>query len=119
MQDKLKIYLVDDQNIANFITKKVIENTGIECEIVAFEEPKQALEALEEETPHYIFLDLNMPLIDGWEFLESMDDKLSSKVIILTSSVDPADIERAKNYPQVISYQTKPPKKKAIQDLFL
>ncbi len=65
MQEKKKIFLVDDQRIANMITKKMIETSGVECDILAFEEPKNALEALQECPPEYIFLDLNMPLING------------------------------------------------------
>ena len=119
MQEKKKIFLVDDQRIANMITKKMIETNGVDCDILAFEEPKNALEALQECPPEYIFLDLNMPLINGWQFLENIKERFTSKVIILTSSVDPADIEKAKNFSQVISYQTKPPKREAIKELIL
>ena len=43
MQEKKKIFLVDDQRIANMITKKMIETSGVDCDILAFEEPKNAL----------------------------------------------------------------------------
>lgn len=117
MKNRVTIFLVDDQKIANFITKKVIETSRIECDILAFEEPAKALEALQKKCPEYIFLDLNMPVIDGWQFLEKIKGKINSKVIILTSSVDPADEEKAKQFSQVISYQTKPPSKQIIADI--
>ncbi|GGZ54360.1 hypothetical protein GCM10008088_15120 [Mesonia mobilis] len=60
-----------------------------------------------------------MPLINGWQFLENIKERFTSKVIILTSSVDPADVEKAKDFPQVISYQTKPPSRKILQELIL
>lgn len=117
MPDKIKIVLVDDQKIANFITQKLISTSGIDCDVLAFEQPAQALNAIQEESPNFIFLDLNMPKINGWQFLERMHEKIKSKVIILTSSSDPADMAKAKDFPQVISYQTKPPSREIIREL--
>tara|TARA_B100001146_G_scaffold130877_1_gene114968 strand:- start:113 stop:277 length:165 start_codon:yes stop_codon:yes gene_type:complete len=53
------------------------------------------------------------------QYLEQMQKRITCKVIILTSSSDPADVEKAKNFPQVISYQTKPPKREGIKELIL
>ena len=115
MENKIKIFLVDDQHISNFIMKKVISTLAIDCEVIAFEKPKIALSALSEIKPHLIFLDLNMPLINGWQFLEQMQDHHDIKVVILTSSIDPIDEEKSKEFPQVISYETKPPSKEKIK----
>ncbi|HIB37672.1 MAG TPA: response regulator [Mesonia sp.] len=119
MPDKIKIFLVDDQKIANFITQKLLQTSNIDCEVLAFDQPIQALDAVEKDLPNFIFLDLNMPKLNGWQFLEQMQKNITSKVIILTSSSDPADVEKAKDFPQVISYQTKPPSREILQELIL
>jgi response regulator RpfG family c-di-GMP phosphodiesterase len=114
----LTIFLVDDQKISNFITKKVIELSGVSCEISVFEDPKIAFIQFQEKKPHVIFLDLNMPEMDGWDFLEEMNKiKHSSNVIILSSSTSNLDITRATEYSQVISYQTKPPSREKFKAL--
>ena len=115
MENKIKIFLVDDQQIANFIMKKVISTLAIDCEVIAFDKPKEALSALSENKPHLIFLDLNMPLINGRQFLEYMQDDQETKVVILTSSIDPVDEKKSKEFPQVIHYETKPPSKEKIK----
>ncbi len=115
MKNRIKILLVDDQKIANFIMKKVISTLEIDCEILAFEKPEKALLALDEIKPNLIFLDLNMPILNGWQFLERMQHNHHANVVILTSSIDPADEQKSKEFPQVISYQTKPPSKQKIR----
>ena len=106
---ELKIFLVDDQKITNFINKKIIDISGVSKFVYDFIDPKEALERLEENQPNLILLDLNMPDIDGWGFLDRMEEKKTdAKVVIVTSSTSPFDVEKAKNYQRVIQYITKP-----------
>ncbi|MEH6408420.1 MAG: response regulator, partial [Leeuwenhoekiella sp.] len=88
--DTFKIFLVDDQRITNFINKKLIEVTGVCKHVYTYIDPKEALNELDTQSPNLILLDLNMPEIDGWLFLEKMEGhETNAKVIIVTSSTSP------------------------------
>lgn len=88
-----------------------------------------ALDYLEErmstpgELPNVILLDLNMPVMDGWEFLDIYKEKMASRlpdvrVVILSSSIDPADVQRSKEFTDlVLGFIPKPLNKKAIEDM--
>ena len=113
------IFLVDDQKITNFINKKLIENSKIKGKIFDFINPLKALKKISQLQPSHILLDLNMPQINGWEFLEEMKkNNLKSKVIIVTSSDSPLDRERAKDFEQVVGYNTKPLSEEKIKKIF-
>lgn len=113
-----KVYLVDDQSIANFITKKLLELEGFEGSIKDFTNPVEALEHIQQEESSLIFLDLNMPEMDGWQFLDELKARnVRHKIVILTSSTSKLDIERAKEYPCVIKYMVKPMKKDKIGEV--
>lgn len=104
-----KIFLIDDQNIINFVHKKIINiiNSGIE--IIDFVDPLFALEALKKTPPDLIFLDLNMPQMNGWQLLDKMtEQQIKVPVIIITSSGSHADRTKAENYSQVLGYEQKP-----------
>ncbi|MCL6217885.1 response regulator [Zunongwangia pacifica] len=103
------IILVDDQPIANFITKKLLEIEGYKDNVKDYTDALIALESAKSESEAIIFLDLNMPVMSGWDFLEQMKKfGLSHKTIILSSSTSELDIEKAKQYPCVIEYVVKP-----------
>lgn len=115
---KLDIFLVDDQKITNFINKKLVSVSGIGKKVNDFINPLQALEELETRKPQLILLDLNMPEIDGWTFLEKMEKyKTNAKVIIVTSSTSGLDLEKAKKYKRVIHYLVKPLSINSIEEL--
>jgi CheY-like chemotaxis protein len=66
-----------------------------------------------DEQPQLIFLDLNMPVMGGWEFLDHFNSPEFSefntiKVVVLSSTIDPEDLEKAKQYPMVIDFLSKP-----------
>jgi CheY-like chemotaxis protein len=70
--------------------------------------------------PQLIFLDLNMPVMGGWEFLDSFStsdyaDYNKTKVIILSSTIDPEDLEKSKKYPMVIDFLSKPISKEMLE----
>ncbi|SDS38735.1 CheY chemotaxis protein or a CheY-like REC (receiver) domain [Gillisia sp. Hel1_33_143] len=103
------IYLVDDQPITNFITRKLLEVEGITSKIKEFTNPLIALEELEIDQDPFIFLDLNMPEMTGWEFLDNLKrSNRFPKIVILTSSTSELDVLKAKDYPCVIDYIIKP-----------
>jgi CheY-like chemotaxis protein len=113
------IFLVDDDPTFIFLTKKLILNTKIAAKINEFSDGQQALDFLtdnleaQDQYPDLIFLDLSMPIVDGWDFLNEylLIEKLINKKIklfIVSSSISPHDIERAKNYKIVADFIIKP-----------
>jgi CheY-like chemotaxis protein len=104
---KKNIMLVDDDKIFNFLSEKTISSLGLANEIHFALNGKQALGLLEEykkgnvQKPDIIFLDLNMPIMNGYEFIEAfammdLPEKSSITIVVLTSSADPNDLARAK-----------------------
>jgi len=116
------VMLIDDSEIDNFINQKMIEGCNIADRIYIHTSSKSALEFLKniERTtdvsknliPEIIFLDINMPIMDGFQFLDEFD-KLSDafktvKVVMLTTSINPSDIERSSKNKYIIKYINKP-----------
>ncbi|GEC72626.1 CheY chemotaxis protein or a CheY-like REC (receiver) domain [Flavobacterium flevense] len=114
------ILCVDDDPITLMLCKKVIVKASFSNNIITAKNGEEALEYFnsilnkeENKLPELIFLDLNMPVMDGWEFLDSFStDKYSevnsTNVIILSSTIDPEDLEKSKKYPMVIDFLSKP-----------
>lgn len=112
-----KAFIIDDDQICHFITQHLIKSENLAQEVTCFYEAGEALQllagALPNNMPDMIFLDLNMPHMNGWQFLDALrpyETQIStrSKIFILTSSVDLADQEKARNYPYVSGYFYKP-----------
>ncbi|TXK51292.1 response regulator [Pontibacter qinzhouensis] len=113
-----KIMLVDDAEIANFITASLIGHINPQYPVYNFTEPVVALTNLDAIAPDVIFLDLNMPVMDGWEFLEKLEEKgLQHKVYILTSSTSKFDRQRATNFANVEEYLVKPINKDKLSQI--
>ena len=103
------VMLVDDNLIANFIMKNVISNVDENLQVCDYVDSENALQILGEVNPTLIFLDLNMPVLDGWQFLEGMvERKMTHKVYILTSSTSESDRQRSTCYTNVVSFLNKP-----------
>lgn len=113
------ILLVDDDITFVFLTKRIIKSTGINTKISDFNDSSDAIEFLKDNVdqpellPDVIFLDLNMPIIDGWGFLEeytAIEPEIRKKIslFIVSSSISPHDFERAKQYSMVIDFIIKP-----------
>jgi CheY-like chemotaxis protein len=122
------VMLVDDNETDNFIHKRVIELTGFAKNIIVKNSGKSALEYLESNQknldilPEIIFLDINMPIVDGFVFLfeyENFPDSLKDKckVVILSSSDNKKDIDRIVDNEYVINFITKPLSEEALEDL--
>ncbi|MBC8047197.1 MAG: response regulator [Fimbriimonadaceae bacterium] len=114
---KLKcIMLIDDNSHDNFFHERAIKKTDPENIIIPMNSGREALEYLtskKDPHPDLILLDINMPGMNGWEFLQEyngLDKELQSRAIIimLTNSENPAEIERAKTWSFVSEYRTKP-----------
>lgn len=107
-----KVLLVDDDALTNMLNKKIIQVAIKEMPIEIFNNIDDSLKYLQSHDnsgEYLIFLDINFPEKNGWDFLDaySLYDK-KSKVIMLSSSIDNEDRERARNYDFVIDYITKP-----------
>ena len=114
-----KIFLVDDMNLCNFILKKTISNIAPEHEVFPFTDPAKALLMLNEIKPDIIFLDLNMPEISGWQFLNDMQKQNNyTDVFILTSSCNEEDKQRSLQYANVIDFFSKPMKNTQVKAIF-
>lgn len=114
-----KVYLIDDDDIYVFLTKKTILKVTDQVVVEVFSDGLQALTHLKavkndpEQLPDLIFLDLNMPVMDGWEFLaeyESLAPSLVKKneLYIVSSSISPYEMERSKGIPVVREFVIKP-----------
>lgn len=115
----LKVFLVDDDKIFVFLAKRIIAETKIETEVIVFGNGLEAIDYLKEIKaqpellPDIILLDLNMPVMDGWEFLDEYIDlgivlKKQVPIYVVSSSISPLDIEKAKNIDIVSDYIFKP-----------
>lgn len=112
-----KIMLVDDDPIFNWVSSKMIHMVDAGLKIDIYQNARKALDFLVDnfdQGGHYIiFLDLNMPEMSGWEFLEALENNDYSRnesisVYIVSSSTDQDDIEKSKTYPLVKGYLIKP-----------
>ncbi len=116
-----KILCVDDDPITLMLCRKVIEKAGFASTTDSATNGEDALRyfdrlmtAADVIRPTLIFLDLNMPVMGGWEFLDHFSGEPykalfnNIKVIVLSSTIDPHDIEKANTYPMVLQFMSKP-----------
>ncbi len=114
-----RVLLIDDNDIDNFINERMITTNQFSKEVVVKNSGENALKYLHDNAtemdvlPQVIFLDLNMPIMDGFAFLvefEKLPENIRNgcKVIVLSSSISPEDINRASTNPYVVKYVNKP-----------
>lgn len=127
------VMLVDDNEIDNFINQKMIEGYSFSERIYIHTSSRSALEFLknierngdnfpEELIPHMIFLDINMPIMDGFQFVEEFEKLKPSfrekiKIVMLSTSINPSDLEYANNNPYVLRFLNKPLIKEHLENL--
>lgn len=116
---KKAIWIVDDDPIYQIIVKKVIQRSEMFSEISSFKNGKDAIDnlhhALEvnDNLPDIILLDINMPIMDGWEFMEEIGlikPKLPIEIVvyIVSSSIAVEDKNKSKSYENILGYLSKP-----------
>ena len=129
MQFRETIFLIDDDLIQLKVAGKMIEQVIGSRKIKTFLEAESALDFIKNHLekpvflPDTILLDLNMPEMNGWDFLEVFEEikpliTKEIKVYILTSSQDDADMEKSTGYPSVFGYIVKPLTREKITKLF-
>lgn len=113
----MKTYLIDDDTLSVYLTEQLLRAEGFSNAISTFHSAPQALQRLVhdrgEAAPQVVFLDLNMPVMNGWEFLEALapyQEALLGRchIYILTSSLALSDLEKSKKYVLVSGLIHKP-----------
>lgn len=105
------VLLVDDDNFSVFLAKSILKNSGVEAEVLTARHGREALGIIGEASrshsyPDLVLLDVNMPVMGGFEFLEELQSSInlncaSMKVVILSSSLHDLELARAKKFPVV------------------
>jgi CheY-like chemotaxis protein len=120
----ITVIITDDDPVAIFLLTKIVKNSGLSPHPLGFLSAEETLAYLIENNDqgqiYLILLDINMPGMDGWDFLESLKNLKFSKdiyVVMVSSSVDLADRRKADTYGNVIGYLEKPVKATALMDL--
>ncbi|MCH8319153.1 MAG: response regulator [Bacteroidetes bacterium] len=126
--------LIDDNEIDNFINKKLLEAENFSEKILVYTSSISALEFFKnirsnnglpgELFPDMMFLDINMPIIDGFQFLEEYERinknyKSDCKIVILTTSINPKDVEQSQENKHVVQFVNKPLTSELLSELKL
>jgi len=113
-----RILFLDDDKIQHLINKKNMLKLRPELELFFFDNPFLALDWLALNEIDLLLLDINMPNMDGWEFLDQLNKQnILIDVKMLTSSLDPDDIERSMGYAQISGFLLKPLQKEVISNI--
>lgn len=124
------VCIIDDDHIFIYGVKRLMEETSFCESLQVYENGQDALEQLQASIseggslPSIIFLDLNMPMMSGWEFLDEYlkidgQDPTQSKVYIVSSSIDPKDLLRIKDYDVICNYILKPITQDDLQNIIV
>lgn len=122
--------LIDDDPIFNLINKRLIEVSLQDAHVMTFEDAREALKYLtasevndRDKFPEILMVDINMPEMDGWKFLELLGEFPRSllttvRLYLLTSSISEHDIEKSRRYPIVSAFLSKPLLPETVEVLF-
>lgn len=123
----MNIFLIDDDATFVYLTKRVIKSTEVAATIFEFPNGQQAIDYLVNNShdsslqPEIIFLDISMPVMDGWEFLEEykvLPAAGSIPLYVFSSSISPHDVNKARSYSIVTEFLIKPITKEHFLKLF-
>lgn len=128
MVKKLTLCIVDDDETSQYILTRAIKSSKAAENILVFPDGEPALNYLiahceqEDTLPDIIFLDINMPIMNGWKFLEGFATlrpklKKNISIYIVTSSSHSYDLERAKHANEVSGYLVKPIKQEVVEEI--
>lgn len=119
----LHVIVIDDDAVVLFLHKLLIKKSKLPSHIRDFKNAEQALDYLnsrDSSTPLLIFLDINMPRCNGWEFLEHIENTPDANrifVVMVTSSINLSDRKKAEKYSRVIDYIEKPLSEQACDEI--
>jgi len=128
MSAACNIILVDDDEISNFLNNEIISMKRPDIPVECFDNPVDALEYFMNEFPNLakkkniLFLDINMPVFDGWQFLEKINDEKPNifndlSVYVLSSSLDQKDVNKAAENPHIVKFLSKPLNEKVLESI--
>jgi CheY-like chemotaxis protein len=122
------ICIIDDDDVYQYTVTRTIEHNKLAKKILVFSDGEEAIQFLvdniskNENLPDVIFLDINMPIMDGWQFLEeyvNLKPRIGKEITIymVSSSVDSTDLERAKKISAISDYIIKPIKQEMLKEI--
>lgn len=127
MKKLQKVLLVDDDDIVNSINKVIIKHSKFADEIISETVASRAIEYIkshrdEGTLPELIFLDINMPEMDGWDFMDEysklgLEDD-GPRIIMLTSSINPRDENRASLIDEITDFLSKPLSPELLESIY-
>lgn len=126
LQRPARVLIVDDESSSRYILRRLLQKAAVEVQVAEATSAEDGLAQIEEAgEPLLVLLDVNMPLVNGFEFLERLDSALArgavpkdrARVAVLTSSTNPADIARARSHATVIGVVEKYPTKEELARL--
>lgn len=124
------VCVVDDDRIYRFTIERYLKVHKLTRQVIEFSNAEDALNFLEsnvnnsEVLPDIIFLDVNMPIIDGWKFMmkyQEFANRLSKsiRIYMFSSSIDTRDRDRAKDFPEISDFIVKPISEQKLKELFV
>ena len=130
MKSDLNICIVDDDEIYKFTVLKILKSIGFDKNVMVFSDGDQAFSFLldnldnKDQLPDVILLDINMPVMDGFQFMEEyvkINPRVGKKITIymVSSSVDDKDVEKAASINEISDYIIKPIKRGELQNILL
>lgn len=113
------VFIIDDDPIYLYMLERIIRECNFSENITSFDNGKPALDALSknhldtQRIPDVIFVDISMPIMNGWEFLDHLKEtavleKKNIQIVLVSSSINPREIELIEKYPIVTKYIVKP-----------
>src|ERR1700743_3295397 len=116
--------LIDDNYIDNFVTRRILEGGNFAEEVIVSQSAADAIGSLRAGSvkPDVIFLDIRMPVMGGFEFLQEydkleIDGKKTIKIFMLSSSLDPTDLKKSSNIKYITQFIHKPITQKILDDI--